>query len=193
MTTDAHPRCPWVPPGDELYVDYHDTEWGVPVHDDARHFEKITLEGAQSGLSWRTILVRREGYRTAFAGFDPAIVATFGPDDIDRLVADASIIRHRGKIESTVHNASAFLTTQAEFGSFDSYIWEWVDHRPRVNHFRVIDDYPAQTQLSVDISKDLKRRGFRFVGPTTVYSYLQSFGLVMDHTVDCFRHAELSA
>ena len=193
MTTDVRPRCPWVPPGDALYVDYHDTEWGVPVHDDHRHFEKITLEGAQSGLSWRTILARREGYRTAFVGFDPATVATFGQPDVERLVQDASIIRHRGKIESTVHNATAFLEVQEEFGSFDAYIWGWVDHQPRISHFTGIGDYPSQTPLSADISKDLKRRGFRFVGPTTIYSYLQSFGLVMDHTVNCYRHAELSA
>lgn len=192
MTTDPVPRCPWVPVGDTLYEEYHDTEWGVPVHDDHRHFEKITLEGAQSGLSWRTILVRREGYRAAFAGFDPVVVAGFGSGDVDRLVADASIIRHRGKIEATVHNAGRFLGVQHEFGSFDHYIWAWVDHRPRINRFRTIDDYPARTDLSSEISADLKRRGFRYVGPTTVYSYLQSYGLVMDHTTDCHRHAQLS-
>ncbi len=191
MPTDTLLRCPWVPVDDALYVAYHDDEWGVPVHEDHLHFEKISLEGAQSGLSWRTILARRDGYRVAFAGFDPAIVAGFGPSDITRLVADPTIIRHRGKIEATVSNAVAFLAVQAEFGSFDSYIWAWVGNRPRINRFRTPADYPAHTDLSRRISADLKRRGFRFVGPTTTYSYLQSYGLVMDHTVDCHRHSQL--
>ncbi len=192
MTPDSLPRCSWVPIDDDVYRAYHDTEWGVPVHDDHRHFEKITLEGAQSGLSWRTILVRRDGYRAAFAGFDPEVVSRFGPSDIDRLVGDASIIRHRGKIESTVSNATAFLGVQRAFGSFDAYIWDWVGGRPVINRLETIADLPAHTDLSQRISKDLKRRGFRFVGPTTVYAYLQSHGLMMDHTVDCFRHAQLS-
>lgn len=185
-------RCPWVPPGDELYVDYHDTEWGVPNHDDHAHFEKISLEGAQAGLSWRTILARRDGYRRLFAGFDPAVVATFGPDEVERFVQDTSIIRNRAKIESVLSNAHAFLGVQEEFGTFDAYIWGWVDGAPIVTRPETIGDYPATTPLSTQISKDLKKRGFRFVGPTTVYAYLQSFGLVNDHTVDCFRFAELT-
>lgn len=191
MTLDTLPRCPWVPAADELYRAYHDLEWGVPVHDDHRHFEKITLEGAQAGLSWRTILARREGYRKAFAEFEPAVVAGFGPRKIERLVADRSIIRHRGKIESAVSNAREFLAVQEEFGSFDSYIWGWVDHRPIINEFTTLDEYPSQTPLSVAISADLRSRGFGFVGPVTTYAFLQSHGLVMDHIVDCFRHAEL--
>lgn len=192
MMLDTLPRCPWVPVGDELYLSYHDLEWGVPVHEDHRHFEKITLEGAQAGLSWRTILARRDGYRGAFAAFDPAVVAGFGPREVERLVADRSIIRHRGKIESAVSNARAFLAVQEEFGSFDSYIWGWVDHRPIINEFAALDDYPSQTPLSVTISADLQLRGFRFVGPVTTYAFLQSHGLVMDHTIDCFRHVELT-
>ena len=186
-------RCPWVPADDELYVDYHDVEWGTPNHDDHAHFEKISLEGAQAGLSWRTILARREGYRRVFAGFDPEVVATFGPADVERLVQDTSIIRNRAKIESVLSNAHAFLATQEEFGTFDAYIWGWVDGEPIVNRPRAMGDYPATTPLSEQISKDLKKRGFRFVGPTTVYAYLQSFGLVNDHTVDCFRFAELTS
>lgn len=185
-------RCPWVPLDDDLYVDYHDVEWGTPNHDDHAHFEKISLEGAQAGLSWRTILGRREGYRRAFAGFDPDVVATFGPEDVDRLVQDASIIRNRAKIESVLSNAHAFLAVQDDFGTFDSYIWGWVDGEPIVNRPAALGDYPATTPLSEQVSKDLKQRGFRFVGPTTVYAYLQSFGLVNDHTVDCFRFVELA-
>ncbi len=185
-------RCPWVPGDDDLYVAYHDIEWGTPMHDDHAHFEKISLEGAQAGLSWRTILGRREGYRRLFAGFDPAVVATFGAAEVEQFVRDASIIRNRAKIESVLSNAHAFLAVQQEFGSFDAYIWGWVDGEPIVNRPHGLGDYPATTPLSDAISRDLKRRGFRFVGPTTMYAYLQSFGLVNDHTVDCFRLSELT-
>lgn len=192
MMPDTIARCPWVPVDDEIYVSYHDLEWGVPVHEDHRHFEKLTLEGAQAGLSWRTILARREGYRRAFSMFDPSVVAEFGTREIERLVADQSIIRHRGKIESAVSNARAFLAVQEEFGSFDSYIWAWVGQRPIINTFATLAEYPSQTELSAKISADLRHRGFRFVGPVTTYAFLQSHGLVMDHTVDCFRRAELT-
>lgn len=187
---DGRSRCgwatgPWLTP-------YHDTEWGVPVHDDRRHFEFIVLEGAQAGLSWLTVLRRRDGYRRAFADFDPAVVATFGPDRVDALVGEAGIIRHRGKIESTVTNAAAFVDIQASSGSFDDYLWDFVDGRPVVNRWSSMDQIPATSPLAERISKDLRRRGFRFVGPTICYAYLQATGLVMDHLTSCFRHAELT-
>jgi DNA-3-methyladenine glycosylase I len=184
-------RCSWA--GDDpLMVAYHDDEWGVPVHDDRRLYEKITLEGAQSGLSWRTILAKREGYRSAFAGFDPAKVARFTAPRVERLMQDTGIVRNRMKIESTIDNARAVLRLQREEGSLDAYLWGWVDGTPVVNRWKRLGDLPSQTELSKAISKDLKRRGFRFVGPTTVYAMMQSVGLVNDHTVDCFRHAQLA-
>jgi DNA-3-methyladenine glycosylase I len=183
-------RCPWCGT-DPDYVHYHDTEWGVPVHDERRHFEFIILEGAQAGLSWLTILRRREGYRWGFAGFDPAAVARFGEDDIQRLKADTGIIRNERKIRAAVANARAFLDIQEEFGTFDAYIWRFVDGTPRINHFRRMEDVPAETELSHTISKDLKGRGFSFVGPTIIYAHMQATGLVNDHLVDCFRHGEL--
>jgi DNA-3-methyladenine glycosylase I len=170
-------------------VAYHDDDWGVPTHDDAALFELLTLEGAQAGLSWSTILRKREGYRRAFAGFDPARVARFTDGDVDRLVGDASIVRHRGKITSAVENARAVLTVQAEHGTFDAYVWSFVDGRPIVGGRREVAELPSQTAVSVALSKDLKRRGFRFVGPTTVYAFMQAAGLADDHTVDCFRYA----
>jgi DNA-3-methyladenine glycosylase I len=173
-------------------VAYHDEEWGVPQHDDNRLFEKICLEGAQAGLSWSTILAKREGYRKAFAGFDPVRVARFTPARVERLMANAAIVRNRAKIESTVENAGAVLDLQRAEGSLDAYLWGFVDGRPIQNRWRRTGDIPAQSELSVAISKDLKRRGFRFVGPTTMYALMQSVGMVNDHTVDCFRHRQLT-
>jgi DNA-3-methyladenine glycosylase I len=173
-------------------VAYHDEEWGVPQHDDRRLFEKITLEGAQAGLSWSTILRKREGYRDAFAGFDPVKVARFTPTRVERLLTNPAIVRNRAKIESTVDNARAVLALQRDAGSLDAYFWAFVDGRPIVNRRTEVGDLPASTELSAAISKDLKRRGFRFVGPTTVYAFMQSMGLVNDHVLDCFRHRQLA-
>jgi DNA-3-methyladenine glycosylase I len=182
-------RCGWVPERDLLYVAYHDEEWGVPSHDDRHLFELLVLEGAQAGLSWSTILNKREGYRKAFAGFDPEAVARFGARDVKRLLGDAGIVRHKGKIEAAIANAQAVLAVQEEAGSFDAYVWSFVGGSPIKNRFRSLGELPAQTAESTAMSKDLKRRGFRFVGPTTCYSFMQATGLVNDHTVDCFRYA----
>ena len=171
---------------------YHDEEWGVPSHDDAHLFEMLTLEGAQAGLSWSTILRKREGYRRAFAGFDAAVVARFTQADVDRLLADPGIVRNRLKVESTLVNAVRVLELQEEFGSLDAYFWSFVEGRPVVGHFALPSELPAETELSRALSKDLKRRGFRFVGPTVCYAFMQAVGLVKDHTVDCFRFRELS-
>jgi len=185
-------RCPWVDLSKPDYVAYHDEEWGVPVHDDGKLFEFLTLEGAQAGLSWYTILRKRAHYRKAFAGFDPEQVARFGPARIERLLLDPGIVRNRLKIEAAVNNARQFLKVQEEFGSFDAYIWRFVDGRPVVNRLRTLKDYPARTPLSDTISQDLKRRGFRFVGSTIVYAHMQATGMVNDHVVDCFRHGTVS-
>ncbi len=174
-------------------VAHHDDEWGRPSHDDRHLFEMLTLEGAQAGLSWSTILHKREGYRRAFAGFDPEQVARFGAKDIERLLADPGIVRNRLKVESTVNNAARVLEVQGELGSLDAYLWAFVDGRPIVNDFRSLSELPAETDLSTAISKDLKRRGFRFVGPTLIYAFMQSVGMVDDHTTDCFRHGASSA
>ena len=171
---------------------YHDTEWGVPVHDDRRHFEFLVLEGAQAGLSWRTVLQRREGYRRAFAGFDPQTVARFTPARVEKLLTDSGIIRNRAKVASAVGNARAFLKVQEEFGSFDTFIWSFVGGRTRVNARRSLKEIPAQTRESEALSKELVRRGFRFVGPTIVYSHMQACGLVNDHLVSCSRYQELA-
>ena len=168
---------------------HHDEEWGVPSHDDRHLFEMLTLEGAQAGLSWSTILRKREGYRRAFAGFDPATVAGFGSRDVERLLADPGIVRNRLKVESTVNNAARVLDVQDDLGSFDAYLWAFVDGEPIVNSWRTLAELPSETELSSAITKDLKRRGFRFVGPTVVYAFMQSVGMVNDHTVDCFRRA----
>jgi len=168
---------------------HHDEEWGIPSHDDVHLFEMLSLEGAQAGLSWSTILNKREGYRRAFAGFDPAAVARFGPDDVERLLADPGIVRNRLKVESTVGNAARVLEVQESEGSLDAYLWSFVDGKPIVNRWTRLADIPSETDLSKTISKDLKRRGFRFVGPTIVYALMQSVGMVDDHTVDCFRRA----
>jgi len=182
-------RCTWAQ--DALSIAYHDSEWGVPVHEDRLLFELLSLEGAQAGLSWSTILRKREGYRRAFHGFEAARVAELTPADVDRLAADPEIVRHRGKIESVVQNARAVLRVQQELGSFDRYVWTFVGGAPRVNHPRSLSEIPSQTPESAALSKDLLRRGFRFVGPTTCYAFMQAVGLVNDHTVDCFRYREL--
>jgi DNA-3-methyladenine glycosylase I len=184
-------RCAWAG-ADPLMVRYHDEEWGVPQRDRARLFEKLSLEGAQAGLSWRTILAKREGYRACFAGFDPAKVARFTPARIEKLVLDARIVRNRAKITSVVDNAKALLRLEREAGDFGDHLWSFVDGSPVVNRRARTDELPSSTELSVALSKDLKRRGFRFVGPTTMYALMQAMGMVNDHTVDCFRHAELA-
>jgi DNA-3-methyladenine glycosylase I len=184
----APARCAW--PRTPLDVAYHDTEWGVPVHDDRGLFEFLTLEGAQAGLSWSTILKKRDGYRAAFAGFDPARVARFTAADVERLAHDASIVRHRQKIESAVTNARAFLGVQEEFGSFDAYVWRFVGGVPRVNRWRSLREVPARTPESDALSRDLLGRGFKFVGSTICYAFMQAVGMVNDHTLDCFRHPE---
>jgi DNA-3-methyladenine glycosylase I len=183
------PRCPWAK-GD-LYVRYHDKEWGVPVHDDRKLFEFLILEGAQAGLSWETILKKRESYRTAFAGFDPEAVARYGEAEKARLLADPGIVRNRLKVESAVANAKAFLAVREEFGSFDAHVWRFVDGEPRRNAWEALKDVPARTAESDVMSKDLKRRGFKFVGSTICYAMMQAVGMVNDHLVGCFRHAEL--
>lgn len=170
---------------------YHDEEWGVPIHDDRRHFELLTLEGAQAGLSWQTILRKRAGYREAFAGFDPAIVAEYGEAERAALLENAGIVRNRLKIRSTIENARALLAVQGEFGSFDAYIWGFTDGATIRNAWRALSELPAETDESRAMSRDLKRRGFRFVGPTICYAYMQAAGLVNDHTVDCFRYDQV--
>ena len=171
---------------------YHDDEWGVPEHDDHRLFELLTLEGAQAGLSWATILRKRDGYRRAFAGFDPAAVAKFGDRDVERLLADAGIVRNRAKIESTIGNARCVLDVQDDLGSLDAYFWSHVAGAPIVGRFQSLAELPAETAESRALSKDLKRRGFRFVGPTICYAFMQAVGLVNDHVTGCYRFAELT-
>jgi len=179
-------RCPWA--RNELAIRYHDEEWGVPVHDDRLWFEFITLEGAQAGLSWDTILRKREAYRSAFKGFEPARVAKFGDRDVARLLADEGIVRNRLKINSTIGNAKAFLAVQKEFGSFDEYVWRFVGGRPRVNEWRELKQVPARTVESDAMSKELIGRGFKFVGSTICYAMMQATGMVNDHLVDCSRY-----
>jgi DNA-3-methyladenine glycosylase I len=183
-------RCSW--PSTELDIAYHDLEWGVPVHDDRVFFEFLTLEGAQAGLSWSTILKKREGYREAFAGFDPQTVSRFGDTEIERLVTNPAIVRHRQKIASVVGNARAFIGVQEEHGSFDAYVWRFVGGAPIVNRRRRSGDVPARTRESDALSKDLMQHGFKFVGSTICQAFMQATGLVNDHLVTCFRHAELS-
>lgn len=179
------PRCGWA--RGPLNEAYHDAEWGVPVHDDRVFFEFLTLEGAQAGLSWETILRKRLRYRELFAGFDPARVARFGSPDVERLLGDPGIVRHRGKIESTISNARAFLELQAEFGSFDAWVWRFVGGAPKRNAWRSLREIPARTAESDALSRELKRRGFRFVGSTICYAFMQATGLVNDHEIGCFR------
>ena len=184
-------RCGWSLGGGPLDVEYHDTEWGVPVHDDTVLFEFLTLEGAQAGLSWSTILKKRAGYRTAFAQFDVAKVARFTPARIEKLLVNPAIVRNRLKVQSTVSNARAFIEVQEEFGSFDAYIWRFVDGAPLRNRRKSMREVPASTPVSDALSKDLGKRGFRFVGTTIMYAFMQATGMVNDHTVDCFRWREL--
>jgi DNA-3-methyladenine glycosylase I len=184
-------RCEWAPLDQSRYLAYHDEEWGVPVHDDVRLFEMLTLEGAQAGLSWSTILNKREGYRRAFAGFDAEKVARFSSAKIERLLTDPSIVRNRLKVESTVNNARAVLDVREEHGSLDAYLWTFVDGAPIVNRWRTLAELPAETPVSRTMSKEMKRRGFRFVGPTVCYAFMQACGLVNDHVVGCFRRAEI--
>lgn len=179
-------RCGWCE-SDDLYRAYHDTEWGVPVHDDRKHFEFLVLESAQAGLSWITILRKREAYREAFDGFDPRKVAAYGEEKIQELMNNPGIIRNRKKIESAVNNAQRFLEIQKEFGSFDRYIWDFVGGEPVVGHYDALGQVPAKTELAETVSRDLKKRGFRFLGPIIVYSHLQATGLVNDHLDSCFR------
>ncbi len=181
-------RCDWSRGGDEQYLEYHDTEWGVPVHEDRRHFEFLILETAQAGLSWRTVLRKREGYRRAFAGFDPERVARFNARSIERLLGDAGIIRNRRKIEAAVANARAFLEVQTSHGSFDAYVWSFVGGAPIVNRWRRQGEVPATSAESDALSRDLKARGFKFVGSTVIYAHMQATGLINDHLVDCFRY-----
>lgn len=184
-------RCPWA--GDDpLMIAYHDREWGVPVHDDRLLFEFLVLEGAQAGLSWATILQKRENYRAAFDQFDPHKVAAYGEAEVARLLADPGIVRHRLKIQHAIGNANAVLQIQREFGSLDTYLWRFVDREPVQNHWRTLAEIPAQTETSARMSKELKRRGFGFVGPTICYAFMQAVGMVNDHVVGCFRHAELA-
>jgi DNA-3-methyladenine glycosylase I len=185
-------RCEWVPASDARYLAYHDEEWGVPSHDDRHLFEMLVLEGAQAGLSWSTILHKREGYRKAFAGFDATKVARFTPARIERLLLDPGIVRNRLKIESAVANARAVLGVREELGSLDACLWSFVDGKPIVGRWRSVSEIPAETAESTAMSKDLKRRGFRFVGPTVCYAFMQACGLVNDHVANCFRFEELS-
>lgn len=183
-------RCPWCE-GDELYIRYHDREWGVPVHGDKKHFEFLVLESFQAGLSWLTILKKRENFRKAFDGFDPKRVSRYREKKIQELLKNPGIIRNRRKIEASVNNAKRFLEIQGEFGSFDEYMWRYTDFKPLVHTWREASEIPATTQLSDEISLDLKKRGFKFVGPTTIYAHIQAIGLVNDHIVSCFRYKEL--
>ena len=186
---DAVKRCAWI--NDPLMREYHDTEWGVPLHDDGKLFEFLVLEGFQAGLSWATILRKRENFRKAFHGFDPERIARYTARDVKRLMADAGIIRNRQKIDAAVNNARRFLEIQKEFGSFDAYIWRFVEGKPIRNRFRSLSQLPARTPLSDAISKDLKARGFKFVGSTIVYAHMQATGMVNDHTFGCFRYGQV--
>ncbi|HET7675911.1 MAG TPA: DNA-3-methyladenine glycosylase I [Gammaproteobacteria bacterium] len=186
-------RCGWAPLNDPGYLDYHDREWGVPVHDDRLLFEFLILEGAQAGLSWATILRKRAAYRTAFDNFDPQRVARFDRRRIERLMQNEGIVRNRLKIESAVANARAFLAVQAEHGSFDTFLWRYVGGKPRRNRWRTQQDVPTRTPESDALAKDLKKRGFNFVGTTICYAYMQATGMVNDHIMTCFRHREIAS
>ena len=184
-------RCPWLDTSKDDYVAYHDDEWGIPVYDDQTLFEFITLESAQAGLSWYTILKKRAGYRRAFLNFDVIKVAQMSDQDIDRLMLDEGIVRNHLKIAATINNAKRFLEIQQEFGSFSNYQWQFVGNKPIVNDLEQLGDYPAITEASTAFAKDLKKRGFKFLGPTTVYAHMQACGMVNDHSNDCFRKAEI--
>lgn len=191
MSLDTKTRCEWCLSGGEIYREYHDTVWGVPQHEDRKLFEYLILEGAQAGLSWLTVLKKQESYRKAFADWDVEKIARFSEKKQAKLLENPGIIRNRLKVASAVRNAKAFLAVQDEFGSFDAYIWQFVDGQPVVNAFRSMQDIPASTVLSDAMSKDLKARGFNFVGTTICYAHMQATGMVNDHTVDCFRHKAL--
>ncbi len=184
-------RCPWAPVSDAKYLHYHDAEWGVPVFDDNKLFEMLILEGAQAGLSWRTILHRREQYRHDFCGFDPLKVGQMTESEVNNLLTNGGIIRNRLKIKSAITNARIFMEIQEENGSFSKYYWNWVDGKPIVNHFETMKEMPAKTPLAEKISNDLKKRGMNFVGPTIIYSLMQATGMVNDHLTSCFRHREI--
>ncbi len=184
-------RCEWVST-DPFLIEYHDIEWGVPVHDDRILFEFLVLDAFQAGLSWSIILKKREGFRRAFKDFDPLKIARFNKSNVDRLLRDSGIIRNRLKIESTISNAKSFLDVRKEFGSFDEYIWQFVNHRTIQNRWRSMKDMPAKTEQSDSMSKDLKKRGFRFVGSTICYAFMQAAGMVNDHVVNCFRYKDLN-
>ncbi len=184
-------RCDWCLSND-LYIDYHDKEWGVPLHDDQKLFEFLLLEGVQAGLSWLTVLRKRENYRLAYDNFDPVKIAIYDEAKMQELLQNAGIIRNRLKVAASVNNAKRFLEVQKEFGTFDNYIWSFVDHKPIVNHFKTLADVPTKTALSDKISKDMRERGFKFVGSTIIYAHMQATGMVNDHLTSCFRHAELT-
>ncbi len=192
LDSDSKTRCGWAGLGKPYYLAYHDNEWGVPVHDDRLHFEFLVLEGAQAGLSWDTILRKREGYRKAFDRFDPEVVARYDQNKIDSLQQDAGIVRNRLKIQSAVRNAKVFLEIQKEFGRFDRYIWGFVGGKPIVNAWKDVSEIPATSPESDALSRDLKKRGMSFVGSTIIYAHMQATGMVMDHTTDCFRYGELA-
>ena len=191
MNKETHCRCPWLDTSKPDYVDYHDHEWGVPVYDDQLLFEFLTLESAQAGLSWYTILKKRENYKNAFANFDVLKVAAFTEHDIEKLMQNVGIVRNRLKIVATINNAKCFIAIQEEFGSFSDYQWRFVGNKPQVNDLETLADYPAVTEASTLFAKDLKKRGFKFLGPTTVYAHMQACGMVNDHSNDCFRKAEI--
>ena len=180
-------RCQWANPKNELYIHYHDNEWGIAKHDDKELFEMLILEGAQAGLSWETVLNKRENYRKAFDGFDPNIVAKYGEIKVQELLANAGIIRNRLKIRSAIRNAIVFLSIQEEFGSFDAYIWAFVDNKQIINHYKTMEALPSKTDISDAISKDLKKRGMNFVGTTIMYAFMQSVGMVDDHVQSCYK------
>jgi len=186
-------RCEWAREQFDDYITYHDQEWGVPVHDDRIHFEFLILEGAQAGLSWATVLKKREGYRSMFANFDPAVVASYDEKKISEILAFEGVIRNKLKVRSAVTNARCFLDIQNEFGSFDRYVWRFVGGEPIINNWKNLSEVPASTPESDKLSKDLKQRGFKFVGSTIMYAWMQACGLVNDHTTDCFRYQELCA
>jgi DNA-3-methyladenine glycosylase I len=183
-------RCEWA--DSEVHFDYHDREWGVPVHDDRLLYELLILEGAQAGLSWQTILRKRDNYRAAFENFDPRLIASYDQRKVDELLTNPGIVRHRLKINAAIRNARAFLAVQREFGSFDAYVWRFVGGQPRKNTWRILQEVPARTSESDVLSKDLQHRGFAFVGSTICYAFMQAVGLVNDHLVGCFRHAEIT-
>ena len=184
-------RCEWCTKND-LYINYHDSEWGVPVHDDKVLFEFLILEGVQAGLSWLTVLKKRENYRLAYDNFNVEKVANYDESKINELLNNAGIIRNKQKIVASINNAKRFLEVQKAFGSFDRYIWSFVDYKPIINHFKTLEEIPATTALSDEISKDMKKRGFKFVGSTIIYAHMQATGMVNDHLTSCFRHAELA-